>query len=328
MTAASTAAGNEPRITQRLVASEYFVLLLCVAYFAALAPFTPGFASTANFGSILTTLLPLLLLAVGQTFVLVSGGIDLSVTSTVALTSVIGGLAVNLDNGWFGTGALAAPFGLALMLLVGAGVGFLNGSAIVRFRMPPFIVTLTTMMFFSGLAIWLTKSKGIANLPAAFTLVGGNAGAAFAATATATVLAHLLLGRTLFGRWLYAVGHNSRAAHISGVPTTTVTVSAYVLSGVFAALAALLLTGQSETATPTLGQRMLLDVIAATVIGGVSLFGGKGKIWWAFFGVLFIRLLDNSMNLLGKTYFVIMMVKGTVIILAALLDARRNVRRP
>jgi ribose/xylose/arabinose/galactoside ABC-type transport system permease subunit len=139
--------------------------------------------------------------------------------------------------------------------------------------------------------------------------------------------AHLLLARTLLGRWLYAVGHNARAAHVSGVPVAGVTVAAYVASGVLAALAAVLLTGQAETASPVLGQRMLLDVIAATVIGGVSLFGGRGRVLGALFGVLFIRLLDNSLTLLDLDYFVIQMVKGAVILLAALLDAWRNVRR-
>ena len=313
-------------VATRVVWSEHFVLLLSAVYFAVLAPFTPGFASAGNFESILTTLLPLLLLAVGQTLVLISGGIDLSVTSTVALTSVIGGLAVNLDSGWLGSGPEAVPLGILLMLTAGAGVGLFNGIAVTRFQMPPFIVTLTTMMFFSGLAIALTKSMGIANLPAGFVAFGNKTTLALFVTVVITGLAHLLLSRTLFGRWLYAVGHNVRAAQVSGVPTAGVITGAYVLSGVMAAMAGLLLTGQAETASPVLGQRMLLDVIAATVIGGVSLFGGKGKVLWALFGVLFIRLLDNSLNLLGLTFFVIMIAKGGVILLAASLDTWRNVR--
>ncbi len=315
---------SRPNLLLRALRSEYFVLLLSAAYFVVLALLVPGFASRGNFESILTTLLPLLLLAVGQTFVLVIGGIDLSIGSTVALTSVVAGLALGAPEGWLGDGPLAVPLGILLMVVAGAGVGLLNGAAIVMFRMPPFIVTLTAMMFFSGVAIWATQSKGIAGLPPAFITLGSRTGPALAVAVGATVLGHLLLSRTLLGRWIYAVGHNIRAAELSGVPTGAVILLAYAFSGGFAALASVLLTAQSETASPVLGQRLLLDVIAATVIGGVSLFGGRGKVLWALFGVIFIKLLDNSLNLLNLSFFVIMMVKGGVILVAALLDSWRN----
>jgi ribose transport system permease protein len=120
------------------------------------------------------------------------------------------------------------------------------------------------------------------------------------------------------------VGHNPKASLISGVPVNRVIVSAYVLSGCLAALAAVVYTGQAETGSPVLGQRMLLDIIGATVIGGTSLFGGKGKIVWTLCGVVFIKLLDNSLNLLDLSYFSIMMVKGGVILFAALMDSLRN----
>ena len=120
------------------------------------------------------------------------------------------------------------------------------------------------------------------------------------------------------------MGHNPKASLISGVPVNRVIVSAYVLSGCLAALAAVVYTGQAETGSPVLGQRMLLDIIGATVIGGTSLFGGKGKIVWTLCGVVFIKLLDNSLNLLDLSYFSIMMVKGGVILFAALMDSLRN----
>ncbi|MDW8310625.1 MAG: hypothetical protein RMK20_14720, partial [Verrucomicrobiales bacterium] len=120
------------------------------------------------------------------------------------------------------------------------------------------------------------------------------------------------------------VGHNARAAAIAGVPVGGVTVAAYVLSGFFAALASVLYTGQAESGSPVLAQRLLLDIIGAAVLGGTSLFGGRGKVLWTLGGVLFLKLLDNSLNLLGLSYFSIMMVKGAVILLAALLDSVRN----
>jgi ribose/xylose/arabinose/galactoside ABC-type transport system permease subunit len=309
---------------KRLIYSEHLVLLVAILYFAALAPFTPGFATPENLGNILATLLPLFIVAMGQTIVLITGGIDLSVTSIIALASVIGASVMNGDNGWLAGSPLAMPAGLVVMLSVGAAMGAMNGLAIAKCRMPPFIVTLTAMMFFSGFAIWLTKSKNINNLPASFNALGGKTWIALLLAAALAGAAHAMLNRSLWGRWLFAIGHNARASRISGVPVDGVIVSAYAASGFLAAMAAVLYTGQAETGSPVLGQKILLDVIGGTVIGGASLFGGKGGISITLFGVLFIKLIDNSLNLLDLSYFSIMMVKGGVILFAALLDSMRN----
>jgi ribose/xylose/arabinose/galactoside ABC-type transport system permease subunit len=323
---AASATNDEPRTTNsfvRLLQSEYLVLFLSIAYFVALAPITPGFTSRDNFANILATLLPLFIVAVGQTIVLITGGIDLSVTSIVALTSVTGAAIMTGDHGWLGGSPLTVPAAIVAMLLVGALVGLLNGVAITQFRMPPFIVTLTSMMFFSGLAIWLTKSKNIGSLPAAFNAIGGNTSLAFLVVAALALAAHVMLNRSLWGRWLYAVGHNARASLVSGVPVAGIIILAYVVSGLLAAVASVLYTGQAESGSPVLAQRLLLDIVGATVIGGTSLFGGRGKILWTLFGVLFIKLIDNSLNLLDLSYFTIMMVKGAVILFAALMDSLR-----
>ena len=311
-------------MTRRLLQSQYLVLLFCGVLFAALAPFTPGLASAHNFANLLGNLAPLLVVAVGQTLVLIVGGIDLSVTSTIALTSVVGGFVMNGDTGWLRGSPAAAPIALIVMLGLGGLVGAFNGLAVTRLRMPAFMVTLTTMMFVSGFAIWLAQSRNLPNLPAAFTVLGSRLWFALPIAATLAGFTHLLLTRSLFGHWLRAVGSNARTAHVSGVPVNAVVIAAYVASGVLAASASVLYTGRLETSSPVLGQRILLDVIGATVIGGTSLFGGKGKVLWTVFGVLFLTLLDNALNLLGLSHFTIMMVKGGVILLAALLDTART----
>ena len=308
----------------RLLRSEFLVLLLSGLLLAALAPFTPGLVSSDNFINLLGNLAPLLVVAVGLTIVLIAGGIDLSVTSTIALTSVLAGMVMNGESGWLRGQAMAVPVAVLLMLLLGALLGAGNGMAVTKLRMPAFMVTLTTMMFFSGLAIWLTKSRNIPGLPAAFTMLGNRLWLVLFIAAALAGFAHLMLTRSLFGRWLHAVGHNARTAHVSGVPVDGVVIAAYVVSGVCAAVASVLYTARLETASPVLGQRILLDVIGATVIGGTSLFGGRGKILWTLFGVLFLTLLDNALNLLGLSHFVIMAVKGVVILLAALLDVGRH----
>ncbi len=306
----------------RLFQSEYLILILCVAYFTALAPFTPGFASAGNLANILSAMLPLLVVATGQTLVLITAGIDLAVTSIIALASVVGAILINGDSGLLAGSAAATPVGV--MLAIGGFIGLLNGTVITLFRMPPFIVTLTGMMFFSGLAIWLTESKSIASLPSSFIALGKNVWLAGGFAAFVALAGHLLLTRTLLGRWFYAVGHNPRAALVSGVPVNRTLILAYVACGLCAGVAAVLITGRLETGSPVHWRSNLLDVIGATVIGGTSLYGGRGKVLWTVFGVLFLTLIDNSLNLLNLSHFTIMMVKGGVILLAALLDSVRN----
>jgi ribose transport system permease protein len=214
------------------------------------------------------------------------------------------------------------------MLVVGTLLGIINGGLIAAFKMPPFIVTLATQMFFGGFAVWLTQSENIYHLPEAFNLIGYGQlfGIPYALLVAAPVIlaAHFLLTRTLMGKWLYAVGHNIKAALISGVPIKPVVIFAYAFSGFCAAAAAVLYTARLETGSPAHGREILLDVVGAVVIGGTSLFGGKGKVPWTLFGVLLIILIGNSLNMLGLSYFAIMMVKGGVILLAALIDALRN----
>lgn len=278
-------------------------------------------------------MLPLLIVATGQTFVLIGGGIDLSAPSIVSLASVGGALLMSEQGGLFAVNRWwSVPLGISVMLGTGLVVGFLNGVAISRLQMPPFIVTLTTMMFFGGLAVWLTKSRTIANLPSLFNAIGSKSffylPYALVVAIAVVAFGHFILSRTLPGRWLYAIGHNAKAAIVSGVPVEATVVFSYVVSGLCAATASVLYTGRIETGSPVLGQRIFLDVIAAAVIGGTSLFGGKGKIFWTCCGVLFITIIDNSLNMLGLSYFVVMMVKGSVILFAALLDSwQANIAR-
>jgi ribose transport system permease protein len=320
MTRAATIASSATRLPwwQRLVLSEYLVFWLSAGCACCLAPLVPGLFSGSNLHSLLLALLPLLVVAMGQTLVLITGGIDLSVTSTIALSSVTGAFVLHHRAGAW------VPAGLAAMLAVGLTVGLVNGLAVTRLRMPAFIVTLTTMMFFGGLAVWLTQSRSIGELPASFNVLGAKWWLALPLTLALGLLLQLLLDRTVWGRWFFAVGHNARAALISGVPVAGATVAAYCLAGLCAACAAILYTGQAESGSPVMGQRILLDVIAATVIGGTSLFGGRGKILWTVFGVVFIKLIDNSLDLLSLPLATVTIVKGSVIILATLLDALRH----
>ena len=300
--------------------SEYLVLSLSGLLFLALAPFAPGLATTASLLNLLAYLLPLLIAATGLTLVLISGGIDLSITSIIALTSVIGAQLMS-SPGKFGATPLV---GSLAMLGVGASLGWVNGALITFLRLPAFMVTLASMMFLSGFAIWWTQSKNISQLPPGFLSLGQSLPVTLAIALVLTVGTELLLRGTVFGHWLYAVGQNGTAAHISGVPVRRVTIAAYVASGFCAALASVILMARLETGSPVLGREILLDLIGATVVGGTSLFGGRGRITWTLFGVLFLTLLDQALNLMSLSEFSITIAKGTVILSAAVLDATRQ----
>jgi ribose transport system permease protein len=190
------------------------------------------------------------------------------------------------------------------------------------------MVTLSSLLFFSAFAVWLTRSENVTALPDEYIAVGksnlvrGVSYAMLLAIAVA-VLVHLTLSRTTYGRWLYSVGANPRAAFVAGVPTARVITAAYTISGACAALSGLLYSTRLEAGRPTLNADLLLDVIGASVIGGVSLFGGKGKVAGAAIGVLFFVLLSNTLNLMQLPFYVVMIVKGVVIAAAAFLDVVR-----
>jgi ribose/xylose/arabinose/galactoside ABC-type transport system permease subunit len=317
---------------KRLLLSEYLILVLTVVYFLVMWTIVPEIATVDTQLDILSAMMPLLVVAIGQTFVLIVAGIDLSAPSIIAMASVVGASVLTGDGGYASGTGLEIVAGILAFIAVGCLVGSFNGICITRFNMPAFIVTLTTMMFFSGAAIWYTTvhtdASSIGNLPRSFVAIGQ--GRIFGLPLSLGVVlvvagtAHFVLSRTVYGRWLYAVGLNPRTAAVSGVPVRRVIFWAFVISGVCAAIASILYTGRLETGTPVLGQRILLDVVGAAVIGGVSLFGGKGKILWTIFGVLFLTVIDKSLQLMGLPIASVFAIKGSIILAAAVIDAVRH----
>jgi ribose/xylose/arabinose/galactoside ABC-type transport system permease subunit len=241
----------------------------------------------------------------------------------------------------------AAAVAIIVMLLAGMVIGALNGFFIARFRLPAFMMTLVALMFFSSAAILITQSQNIVNLPDQFTQLGSGdlVSVYFGEKATPeikrrdilpfvtypmlitlglAIAAHLLLTKTTFGRYVYAVGINRKAAAVSGVPVERVIIAVFMIAGFCAAVASILYSARLEGGRPTIGGgSALLDIIGATVIGGTSLNGGKGKIAWTLVGVLFFVLLSNTLNYMRLSAFHIDMVKGAVILAAALLDVLR-----
>lgn len=301
------------------------LLSLCLLAGTVLAAvLIPGFASSQNLLGLIASLSPVVLLALGVSLVVLTGGIDLSVTAVVALVSISVGRVltapqvVDLPSGLQLLVAVAAAFGIGIF------VGALNGVLVTRTGMPSFIVTLAMMMLGSGVAVWSTGSQVVGGLPQGPVVVGQSLAVSLGISAFAVLACELALRCTVAGRWVYAVGQNATASLISGVPVRRVVVGVFCASGVMAAVSALLLTARLETGSPVMGKELLLDAIGATVIGGTRLAGGVGRPLWTLVGVAFFGVLDNALNLLNVSYFAIMMIKGGVILVAAVAGASRG----
>jgi ribose/xylose/arabinose/galactoside ABC-type transport system permease subunit len=332
--ARASEAGRRSRgLAERLVMSEYLVLALTVIYLLVMWPIVPEIATRGTALDVLAAMMPLLVVAIGQTFVLIVAGIDLSAPSILASASVVGASMMTGDDGFALATGVPILVGLICFVAVGLLIGALNGLCVTRLGMPPFIVTLTTSMFFGGFALFYTAAltddgSSFGDLPSSFSAIGQGTvwGLPYSLGVAAIVmgLAHLVLSRTVFGAWLYAIGRNPRAAAISGVPVRRAVFFAFVVSGLCAGIASVLYTGRLETGTPVLGQRILLDIVGAAVIGGVSLFGGKGKVTQTLYGVLFLTVVDKGLQLLGLDLASVFAIKGLVILVAAVLDALRH----
>ena len=318
---------------KRILFSEYLVLLLCLAYWLIMVPLAPNWLSLACLANIVSGMLPLLVVAIGQTFVLITGEIDLSVASVMATVAVVGASIMTGDDGYLAHSVFAAPVAIVVMLLLGAAVGALNGLCVAVLGMPSFMVTLASMMFLSGGAIWYnahhTTTSSIGNLPPTFLAISGSSIGflpyyELIIVVVVACFASFVLRRTVFGRSLYATGINRRTAHVSGIRVRSTVIGAFAFCGLSAAITGTLLTSRLSTGTPVLGRSMLLDIVGAVVIGGTSLFGGKGKVNWTVFGVLFLVLIDNSLRMRGESDTVVLIAKGGVILVAAIIDAARN----
>lgn len=261
------------------------------------------------------------LIAFGMTFVILTGGIDLSVGSTLALSSAL--VAILMVSGV--DGIIAIIIGC----IFGAVLGAINGFLITLGKMAPFIATLATMTVFRGVTLVITDGNPITNLNGsyAFQLFGRGYFIGIPVPAITMfitfIILYVILHKTIFGRQTYAMGGNEKAAFISGIKVNKLKVCIYGLAGLMSALAGAILTSRLNSAQPTAGMSYELDAIAAVVLGGTSLTGGKGRIVGTLIGVLIIGVLNNGLNLLGVSSFYQQVVKGVVIIIAVLID-RKN----
>ncbi len=262
------------------------------------------------------------ILAVGMTYVVLTAGIDLSVGSTLALAGIISASLVT------GPHPHGAAIGLAAGLLVGAAIGAINGLLVARLSIPPFVATLGMLSAARGLTYIYNDGMPVTDLPDGYLTIGTGAIAGIPVPiivfALVVVLFWFVLRYTTYGRYVYAVGGNAKSAKTSGISTSKIIFSVYVIGGLLAGLAGIILAARTTSALPQAGVSYELDAIAAVVIGGTSLSGGTGSLGGTVVGALLIGVINNGLNLLGVSSYYQQVVKGVIIVGAVLLDASRK----
>lgn len=321
----SAVKGNRIALSARsiLLRSDAFggtalVALLIIG--GVLALLEPQFFTSSNLLNIGRQASVLVIVACGMTMVILSGNIDLSVGSAIALCAVVGA-SLSTNAG------LNAPATVIIMVALGGAIGAVKGALVAWGGINSFIVTLGMMTVLRGAALTFTGGYPIAGVPDGVRYLGfgvvGGVPAPLIVSAAVFALVALLLSKTVIGRHIYAIGGNETSSHIAGVPVAQTKFLIFVISGALCGLAAVVLLGRLGAGLPTSAQGMELDAIAAVILGGASLFGGRGSVFGTLFGALILAFLQNGLNLMGVNSFIIQILSGVIIILAVLLDRFR-----
>lgn len=311
------------RVNWRNLFARFGLVLALIALSLVLSLLSDRFLTTSNVVNVLRQISINAIIAFGMTVVIIGRGIDLSVGSLLALTGVIGaGLAV---------GGLPAGLAVLAAMAIGTALGVFNGVFVAYAGIAPFIVTLAGLTIFRGAALAYTGGRPISGLPPLFTTLGYGDFLGLPVPIWIMlgflVVTHVILRYTALGRAVYAIGGNEEAARLSGIPVRRVQAFTFAYSGLAAALAAMVLTGRLNSAQPSAGTMFELDAIAAVVVGGTSLFGGRGGVFGTLVGALIIGVINNGMNLLNVPSFYQQIVKGGVILGALLIERVLSTRK-
>ncbi|MDR2052505.1 MAG: ABC transporter permease [Treponema sp.] len=304
--------------SQKQLLSTFSGLFLLGLVFTILSPY---FFSVNNLLTVATQTAVIAIIAVGQTYVLITGGIDLSIGSNIALSAMVAGLVMRAN--------LPVPLAVLSGLVTGLASGAVSGTLVAFGNIPPFIATLGTMTVARGLSFTLTQAIPISGLPKTFTTFWGT-GSTLGIPNPVIIMVILvlvfafILAKTKLGRHVYATGSNFEAARLSGVNTRKVLITVYVFSGLLAAFAGLIMAARIISAQPSAGDGYELDAVASSVIGGTSTMGGEGTVAGTFIGAFVIGVLRNGLNLIGVSPFIQKIVIGIVIVGSVFLDRIRR----
>ncbi|HRW49901.1 MAG: ABC transporter permease [Caldilinea sp.] len=310
--------------------NKYGIVIILLAMFIAFSLLSEGFFTTRNIFNIIRQISFMGLIAIGVTMVIITGGIDLGSGSVLALAAVVAtSLAQIQTSATLKYPGLIVPVivPIGAALAIGALTGVINGSLIAKFKIPPFIATLGMMTVARGFAL-IYSNKPLSQLTPEYNFIGQGEifGVPFPVIIliTVAILAHIMLNNVPFGRYIYALGGNEQAARISGVNIDRVKIGVYTIAGLLSGLAGLVVSSRVGSGQPGQGVGIELDAIAAAVIGGTSLSGGIGTIWGTIVGALIIGVLDNGLILLNVDQYWITIVKGSIIVVAVIIDQRKN----
>lgn len=294
---------------------EYGILTIFSALFVVMSIASDVFLTGTNLLNVARQASALVITAVGMTFVIISAGIDLSVGSIV-------GFCGTLSAGFIYFSQMSTGVSILLAALLGVVLGFANGFIIARGNIPPFITTLAMLSIARGMTLLYTGGYPIYDLPEAYVFIGRGKLMGLPVSVLVMIIivavAWFVLSRMRFGRYVYAVGGNEESARLSGLSVARIKIIVYMISGFTAGVGGILLSARLASGQPTLGQGMELDAIAAVVLGGTSLFGGRGQLWGTIAGGFFLSILGNGLNLVGVSAFWQMILKGLVLLIAVL----------
>lgn len=307
------------RLRDSWIRIVYFATIIGIL--AYLSSTVDNFATVQNLTNVLNQSAVLGLLAIGMTFVLVGAGIDLSLPAVMAFSAIVGTMYMDSGGSVF--------VGILIMLSVSAGIGLINGIATGWLQMIPFVVTLAMMTVVTGASVWITKSVSVTGvnegLVELFALKFGPVQVSVIGLVLATIIASVVMGKSTFGRRLYATGINPRAARAAGINTRNIIMTTYIISGFMAGTAAVFIIARFGSASANMGtDQIVLDVVSAAVVGGVSIYGGVGKPFAAVLGAVFITAITNATNLMGIEYSTTLVIKGVIIVFFVALDTARR----
>lgn len=308
-----------------IITSEYGILIVFFVLVLLLTIVSPNFIRTRNILNVLRQTSINGLLSIGMTFVILTGGIDLSVGSVLAFAGIVSaGFASEAVGGYVAHPLIAMGIGL----LAGATLGAVNGLFVAKWRIPAFVVTLGMLSMARGFTFIYTDGMPVPRIDRGFLVVGQGIflGVPLPVWIFLGVfgLSWLTLYKTRYGRYIYAVGGNEKSAKISGINTRFIVFTVYVISGLLSALGGIILTARTTAGLPQAGQAYELDAIAAVVIGGTSLTGGQGQLVGTLFGALLLGVINNGLDLLGVSSYFQLVIKGAIIIGAVMLDSLRK----
>lgn len=314
---------NSMRSSREILKNPEMLTLLgfiVICLFFSIA--TSEFLTFTNISNILRQVSINGILAVGMTFVILTGGIDLSVGSVMAFTgTIMAGLMIN--NG------LPPYIGILLGILLGAAVGYINGMFVAYAKIPAIIVTLAMMEIARGLALLYTGGYPLSGMPSSFTFIGrgylfGVIPMPVIIMALVFFLAYIILNHLPLGRYIYALGGNEEAVRLSGIKVKRIKALVFMVSGVTASISGLIITSRLASGQPNAGVGFELDAIAAVVLGGTAISGGRGHIFGTFLGALLLGVLSNGLNLVGVSPYVQRVLKGAIIIGAIYYSSTRK----